>query len=103
MEPKRKLFPDTPVKKLLERIKVLEEEIPGERVELPKKEIMSDLFWNLEKWKKKEVNISQRTVELLNLSGILNERDLFNTPLDKLQLIITARGEKKPHLEERNA
>jgi hypothetical protein len=33
----------------------------------------------------------------------LNEKDLFNTPLDKLQLIITARGEKKPHLEERNA
>jgi hypothetical protein len=49
MEPKRELFPDTPVKKLLERIKVLEEEIPGKRVELPKKEIMSDLFWNLEK------------------------------------------------------
>jgi hypothetical protein len=49
MESKRELFPDTPVKKLLERIKVLEEEIPGKRVELPKEEIMSDLFWNLEK------------------------------------------------------
>jgi hypothetical protein len=53
--------------------------------------------------KEKEVNIFQRTVELLNLSRILNERDLFNTPLDQLQHIITARGEKKPHLEERNA
>jgi hypothetical protein len=56
-----------------------------------KEKMIDDLHWSLEQWQEKKFNITPRTMKLLNLAGILNDKDLLETPLAFLQEIVTVK------------
>jgi hypothetical protein len=104
---KRSLFHEeitSPKMKIKNQIKVLqdEEEKLNAQKTLPTKEkIIDDLHWSLEQWQEKKVNITPRTMKLLNLAGILNEKDLLETPLTSLQEIVTVKEGKENSRKEK--
>jgi hypothetical protein len=90
--------------KIKNQIKVLqdkEEKLNAQKTLSTKEKIIDDLHWSLEQWQEKKVNITPKTMKLLNLAGILNEIDLLKTPLAYFQKIVTVKERKENFKKEK--